>query len=230
MTVTDRGYIKRLPADTYRVQNRGGKGIKGMGTREADSVEHLVTCRPWTICSSSPTVARSISSRRMKCRMPDAPPKGLPLVNLISLEPREQIRAILNVPNFGDGEFLVMATTRGKIKRTILTDYASVRSNGLIAIGLEEGDELRWVRMSKGSEDILLTSRGGQTIRFRQSEVRSMGRPASGVMGMSVDDDDSMISMDLVTPDGNCWSSRQGASASALRSAIIRSRDVRVAV
>jgi DNA gyrase subunit A len=126
--------------------------------------------------------------------------KGLPLVNLISLEPGEQIRAILNIRNY-DGEFLVMATTRGKIKRTVLSEYASVRSNGLIAIGLEDGDELRWVRMSKGTEDILMTSRGGQTIRFRQSEVRSMGRPASGVQGMRVDDDDSVISMDLVTPD-----------------------------
>ncbi len=200
VTVTDRGYIKRIPADTYRVQNRGGKGIKGMATREADSVEHLVTCS--TMDDLLFFTDRGKVYQLKAHEVPDAgrTAKGLPLVNLISLEPGEQIRAILNVHNFSDGEFLVMATTRGKIKRTILTEYASVRSNGLIAIGLEEKDELRWVRMSKGTEDILMTSRGGQTIRFRQSEVRSMGRPASGVQGMRVGDDDSVISMDLVTP------------------------------
>jgi DNA gyrase subunit A len=120
-------------------------------------------------------------------------------VNLISLEPGEQVTSILNVPNF-DGEYLVMATVRGKIKRTILNEYSSVRSNGLIAIGLEPGDELRWVRMSKGDEDILMTSCHGQTIRFHQSQVRSMGRPASGVQGMNVADADRVISMDLAAP------------------------------
>jgi DNA gyrase subunit A len=200
VTVTDRGYIKRIPADTYRVQNRGGKGIKGMATREADSVEHMVTCS--TMDDLLFFTDRGKVYQLKAHEVPDAgrTAKGLPLVNLISLEPGEQIRAILNVPNFDDGEFLVMATTRGKIKRTVLNEYSSVRSNGLIAIGLESGDELRWVRMSKGTEDILMTSRGGQTIRFRQSEVRSMGRPASGVQGMRVGDDDSVISMDLVIP------------------------------
>jgi DNA gyrase subunit A len=126
--------------------------------------------------------------------------KGLPLVNLISLEPNEQVTSILNVPDFEDAEYLLMATVNGKIKRTILGEYSSVRSNGLIAIGLEPGDELRWVRMSKGDEDVLMTSRAGQTIRFRQSQVRPMGRPASGVVGMNLGPKDRVISMDLVQP------------------------------
>lgn len=202
VTVTDRGYIKRLPADTYRVQNRGGKGIKGMGTREADVVDHLITCR--TLDDLLFFTDRGKVYQLKAHEVPDASrtAKGLPLVNLISLEPQEQVTTVLNVPSFDDADYLVMATVRGKIKRTNLADYSSVRSNGLIAIGLEEGDELRWVRVSKGSEDILLTSCHGQTIRFHQDQVRPMGRPASGVIGMNLDEDDRIISMDLEVPAG----------------------------
>ncbi len=199
VTVTDRGYVKRLPADTYRMQHRGGKGIKGMATREDDVVEHMVTCN--TMDDLLFFTNRGKVYQLKAHEVPDASrtAKGLPLVNLISLEPQEQVTSILNVPSF-DGEYLVMATVRGKIKRTQLREYASVRSNGLIAIGLEPGDELRWVQMSSGEEDILLTSRRGQTIRFHQSQVRPMGRPASGVQGMSLGEKDHVISMDLVVP------------------------------
>ncbi len=201
VTVTDRGYIKRLPADTYRPQLRGGKGIKGMSTRDTDVVEHMVTCR--SLDDLLFFTDRGKVYQLKAHEVPDASrtAKGLPLVNLISLEPGEQITSILNVPDFAQGEFLVMATVKGKIKRTILSEYSSVRSNGLIAIGLEPGDELRWVRASKGDEDILLTSCMGQTIRFEQSEVRAMGRPASGVQGMNIREDDRLVSMDLVEDD-----------------------------
>src|SRR5579859_7607681 len=103
--------------------------------------------------------------------------KGLPLVNLISLEPGEKVTSMLGVPDFEQAEYLVMATVRGKIKRTILKEYSQVRSNGLIAIGLEDGDQLGWVAMSHGQEAILLTTARGQTIRFSQNQVRAMGRP-----------------------------------------------------
>src|SRR3712207_6223061 len=182
------------------MQHRGGKGIKGMATREADVVEHMVTCN--TMDDLLFFTDRGKVYQLKVHEVPDASrtAKGLPLVNLISLEPQEQVTSILNVPSF-DGEYLVMATVRGKIKRTALREYASVRSNGLIAIGLEPGDELRWVRMSSGEEDVLLTSCRGQTIRFKQSQVRPMGRPASGVQGINVHDKDRVISMDLVVPD-----------------------------
>ncbi len=200
VTVTDRGYIKRLPADTYRPQHRGGKGIKGMATREADVVEHLVACR--SLDDLLFFTDRGKVYQLKAHEVPDASrtAKGLPLVNLISLEPGEQITSILNIANFDEAEYLVMATVRGRIKRTVLSEYSSVRSNGLIAIGLDEGDELRWVRVSRGSEDILLTSCFGQTIRFSQSEVRPMGRPAGGVQGINLrtETDDRVVSMDLV--------------------------------
>jgi DNA gyrase subunit A len=126
--------------------------------------------------------------------------KGLPLVNLIALEPGEQVTSMLAVPDF-NGEYLVMATRRGKIKRTHLREYSQVRSNGLIAIGLEEGDTLGWVQVSHGDEDVLLTTAQGQTARFRQSEVRPMGRPATGVNGISLADNDQVISMQLAKGD-----------------------------
>jgi DNA gyrase subunit A len=203
VTLTERGYIKRVNADTYRPQHRGGKGIKGMTTREQDIVQHMVTCN--TMDDLLFFTDRGKVYQLKTHEVPDAgrTAKGLPLVNLISLEPNEQVTSVLPVPNFEDGEYLLMATVNGKIKRTILNEYSSVRSNGLIAIGLEAGDELRWVRMSKGDEDVLLTTRSGQTIRFRQAQVRPMGRPASGVTGIDLRNKDQVVGMDLV---------REGAS------------------
>jgi DNA gyrase subunit A len=131
--------------------------------------------------------------------LPDASrtAKGLPLVNLIALEPGEQVTSVLAVPDFEKAEYLIMATVRGKIKRTSIKEYSQVRSNGLIAIGLEEGDELGWVAMTQGHEDVLLTTARGQTVRFRQEEVRPMGRPATGVIGIALAEGDRVVSMDL---------------------------------
>ncbi len=200
VTLTDRGYIKRVNADTYRTQHRGGKGIRGMTTREQDVVQHMFTCN--TMDDLLFFTDRGKVYQLKTHEVPDAgrTAKGLPLVNLISLEPGELVTTVLSVPSFDDGEYLLMATVNGKIKRTVLREYASVRSNGLIAIGLEAGDELRWVRMSKGDEDVLMTSRKGQTIRFRQTQVRPMGRPASGVTGMKLSKGDVVVGMDLVRP------------------------------
>ncbi len=200
ITITDRGYIKRQAADSYRTQRRGGRGVKGMVTREQDIVRHLL------ICSSLDNLLFFTDKGKVyqlkAHEVPDSSrtAKGLPLVNLISLEPGEQVTSMLAVPDF-DGEYLVMATHRGKIKRTQLREYSQVRSNGLIAIGLEEGDTLGWVQVSRGDEDVLLTTAQGQTARFRQSEVRPMGRPATGVNGINLADNDRVISMQLARPD-----------------------------
>lgn len=129
--------------------------------------------------------------------------KGLALVNLISLEPDEQVTSLLAVPDFEDGEYLVMATKRGKIKRTLLQEYSQVRSNGLIAINLEEGDVLGWVAMSLGQEDVLLTTAQGKTIRFKQDEVRPMGRATSGVIGIGLNNGDGVVGMGLVRNDAD---------------------------
>ena len=198
VTLTERGYVKRINADTYRTQRRGGRGIKGMVTREQDVVRHILTCN--TMDDLLFFTDRGKVYQLKTHEVPDASrtAKGLPLVNLISLEPGEQVTSVLAVPDFDEAEYLIMATVRGKIKRTLLKEYSQVRSNGLIAIGLEEGDLLGWVAMTQGHEDVLMTTARGQTIRFMQEQVRPMGRPASGVIGMNLDDKDRVVGMDLV--------------------------------
>jgi len=198
VTLTERGYVKRINADTYKTQRRGGRGIKGMVTREQDVVRHILASN--TMDDLLFFTDRGKVYQLKTHEVPDASrtAKGLPLVNLISLEPGEQVTSVLAVHDFSDAEYLIMATVRGKIKRTTLKEYSQVRSNGLIAIGLEEGDLLGWVAMTQGDEDVLMTSARGQTIRFTQKQVRSMGRPASGVIGMNLDDDDRLVGMGLV--------------------------------
>lgn len=200
ITFTDRGYIKRQVPDAYRTQRRGGRGIKGMSTREQDLVRHLLTCGSLDNLLFFTDKGKVYQLKAHEVPDSSRTAKGLPLVNLISLEPGEQVTSMLAVPDF-DGEYLVMATHRGKIKRTQLREYSQVRSNGLIAIGLEEGDRLGWVQVSHGQEDILMTTVHGQTARFKQSEVRPMGRPATGVNGINLAADDRVISMQLVRPD-----------------------------
>ena len=200
ITLTDRGYIKRQSADVYRTQRRGGRGIKGMVTREQDIVRHLLNCS-----SLDNLLFFTDRGKVYQLKVHEVPDssrtaKGLPLVNLIALEPGEQVTSVLAVPDF-NGEYLVMATHRGKIKRTQLQEYSQVRSNGLIAIGLEEGDVLGWVQVSNGKEDVLMTTVRGQTVRFRQSEVRPMGRPATGVNGIDLAPDDRVIGMHLAKAD-----------------------------
>jgi DNA gyrase subunit A len=203
ITLTDRGSIKRQAADVYRTQRRGGRGIRGLVTREQDVVRHIITC-------SSMEDLLFFTDRgkvyQLKAHeVPDASrtAKGLALVNLVSLEPGEQVTSVLSVPSFDDGEYLVMATVRGKIKRTLLQEYSQVRSNGLIAIGLDEGDVLGWVCMSQGHEDIWMTTSHGQTIRFKQDEVRSMGRPAGGVIGIRLGEQDHVVGMGLVNDEAD---------------------------
>jgi DNA gyrase subunit A len=200
ISITDRGYIKRQAADSYRTQRRGGRGVKGMVTREQDIVRHLLICSSLDHLLFFTNKGKVYQLKAHEVPDSSRTTRGLPLVNLISLEPGEQVTSMLAVPDF-NGEYLMMATQRGKIKRTHLREYSQVRSNGLIAIGLEEGDTLGWVQVSHGDEDVLLTTAQGQTARFRQSEVRPMGRPATGVNGISLADNDRVISMQLTRPD-----------------------------
>src|SRR6266508_1124604 len=203
VTLTERGYVKRINADTYKTQRRGGRGIKGMVTREQDVVRHILTSN--TMDDLLFFTDRGKVYQLKTHEVPDASrtDKGLPLVNLISLEPGEQVTSVLSVRDFDEGEYLIMATVRGKIKRTNLKEYSQVRSNGLIAIGLEEGDLIGWVTMTHGHEDVLTTTVRGQTIRFTQDQVRPMGRPASGVIGINLANNDRVIGMDLVQDDAS---------------------------
>jgi DNA gyrase subunit A len=202
VSITDRGYVKRLPHDTYKRQHRGGKGIIGMVTREMDAVQHMITCN--TLDSLLFFTNKGKVYQLKAHEIPDAArqSKGLPLVNLVSLEPNEQVTGLISVRDFeNDGAYLVFATRQGKIKKTPLRDYSSVRSNGIIALNLEEGDELASTRLSHGTNDILVATRLGQSIRFSEKQVRSMGRATAGVGAIRLRPKDTVVSMDVVNPD-----------------------------
>ncbi|HEY0070740.1 MAG TPA: DNA gyrase subunit A [Chloroflexia bacterium] len=202
VTITDRGYIKRLPHDTYKRQNRGGKGIIGMVTREMDAVQHMITCN--TLDNLLFLTDKGKVYQLKAHEVPDTSrqAKGLPLVNLVSLEPGELVTGLISVRDFkADGAYLVLATRQGKIKKTPLTDYSSVRSTGIIALNLEPGDSLAAARLSHGNSDVLVATRKGQAIRFAETDVRSMGRATAGVSAIRLAKGDEVVSMDVVRPD-----------------------------
>ncbi|MDP9352499.1 MAG: DNA gyrase subunit A, partial [Chloroflexota bacterium] len=193
VSVTDRGYIKRLPRDTYRAQRRGGRGITGMGTREADVVDHMLVCN--THDSLLFFTNRGKVFQLKAHEIPDAgrTAKGLPLINLISLEPKERVTEVIAIRSFEKDLYLTSITQGGKIKRTKLSEFAAVRANGLIAMTLEPGDEMSEVRLSSDADDIIVLSALGQGIRFHASQVRAMGRPAAGVNAMKLAAGDHIV-------------------------------------
>ncbi|HEX8220648.1 MAG TPA: DNA gyrase subunit A [Chloroflexia bacterium] len=202
VTITDRGYIKRLPHDTYKRQNRGGKGIIGMVTREMDAVQHMITCN--TLDNLLFLTDKGKVYQLKAHEVPDTSrqAKGLPLVNLVSLEPGELVTGLIAVRDFkSDGAYLVLATRQGKIKKTPLTDYSAVRSTGIIALNLEPGDSLAAARLSHGNSDVLVATRKGQAIRFAETDVRPMGRATAGVSAIRLAKGDDVVSMDVVRPD-----------------------------
>jgi len=202
ITMSNRGYVKRLPSDTYRLQRRGGRGVAGMVTRESDAVQHLL------VANTHDTVLYFTNRGRvytLKCHeLPDASrqAKGLPLINLVSIDPNETVTGVLAVPNFDEGESFVMVTRLGEIKRVGIQEFASVRPSGLIAMDLEPGDEMIAVRLTNGSQELLLVTEQGKTIRFSETEVRVSARASGGMRGIRLSEGDRVVAMDLVIPRG----------------------------
>ncbi len=197
VTLTHAGYIKRLPLDTYRSQRRGGRGVTGMGTKEEDFVEHIFVA---TTHHSLLVFTNRGKVYKLKVHgIPEASrtAKGTAIVNLLQITSGEKIQAIIPVKDVDDEQFLFFATRQGTVKKTRVGDYSNIRAGGIIAIGLDEGDELIGVRRTEGSSEIILVSSRGQAIRFKEEDVRSMGRAAHGVRGMSLDRDDEVIGMDV---------------------------------
>jgi DNA gyrase subunit A len=185
VTITRDGYIKKLPVDTYRTQGRGGKGIIGLTKKEEDLVEHLF------ICSTHNTLLVFTNRGRVyQLKAYDVPSasrtsRGTPLINMLGgLEKGESVTAVLNISDFSEGRYLFMVTKEGTVKKTPLVDYATRRQGGIIAINLNEKDELRFVFQTDGKKQILMATRSGMSIRFDENDVRSMGRSATGVTGM----------------------------------------------
>ncbi|MCJ7667338.1 MAG: DNA gyrase subunit A, partial [Anaerolineae bacterium] len=200
ISITQRGYIKRVSATTYKRQGRGGRGVLGMGRREKDTVEHFLMAGSHDSILFFTNEGKVYQEKAYQ--MPDVTrqARGLPLINLISLSPKEMVTAALAVSDFGLGNYLVMATKNGRVKRTSIEEYAAVRPSGLIALNLKKGDELGWVKLTGGKDQIVLVTERGQALRFSEEDIHSMGRAASGVMGIKLAKGDRVTAMDVVDP------------------------------
>ncbi|MBS3873641.1 MAG: DNA gyrase subunit A [Firmicutes bacterium] len=199
VTLTHQGYIKRLPLETYRSQRRGGRGITAMGTREEDFVENLFITTTHHYLYFLTNKGKIYRTKVHEIPEASRQARGLALVNLISLEAKEKITAVIPVREAsGEEEYLFMATRQGMVKKTLLAEYASMRSNGIIGISLREGDELISVRLTNGQQEVVLGTRMGMAIRFDEKDVRPMGRDTQGVKGIELDQGDYCIGMDIV--------------------------------
>ena len=201
MSITRRGYIKRTPVSVYRTQSRGGKGLIGMTTRAEDELEHFFVAGTLNTILFFSDRGKIYATKAYEIPELDRTAKGISLMNILPLSADEKITVALPVHDFDDGEYLIMITRKGRIKRVELSAFANVRPSGLIAINLEEGDSLRWVKMTQGHEDIILISRQAKGIRFNEENVRPMGRTATGVNAMRLDPWDQLAGADVATPD-----------------------------
>jgi DNA gyrase subunit A len=203
VTITKKGYVKRIANDVYRTQHRGGKGITGLTMREEDDVQHILSAN--TMDSLLVFTNRGKVYQVKVHELPDSgrTAKGLPIVNVINMQPDETVTTLLKVDDFSSAKYLFFATRQGTVKRVSLDQFQSVRSSGLIAITLEDGDDLVWVKMSTGNDDAILVTKGGQAIRFKESDVRAMGRPAAGVIGIRLDPGDRVIAFEIFHGEGD---------------------------
>jgi len=198
--VTTENYIKRTLASDYRRQNRGGKGKRGMTTKEEDVIDQLVpaSTHDWLLFFTNK--GRVFRLKAYEVPAASLAAKGVAAVNLLQLQPEEKITSIINLAkDAGSDGYLFMATTKGTVKKTAVSDYANIRTNGLIAINLGDGDELRWIKQTDGKSDVIISTSAGQAVRFNEEECRPMGRAARGVRGVRLRPNDSVVGMDVVT-------------------------------
>lgn len=195
------GYIKRMPVDTFKAQNRGGKGVLGLTTKEEDVIEHLIATNTHDNMLFFTTRGRVFQLRAYDVPTASRTAKGQALVNFLQLAPNEHVSAILSMEDMSKFKHLVMVTTKGTIKKTPLDQFKNVRSSGLIALKIKQDDMLEWVRPSTGTDDIILVTKLGQAIRFKGKDVRAMGRTAGGVRGMKIKSTDEIVGMGTIHPD-----------------------------
>jgi DNA gyrase subunit A len=204
VTLSQRGYIKRQQIGTFRSQRRGGKGRLAMITREEDAVRHLLVANTHDYILFFTNRGRVFITRVHTLPEATRQAKGLPIINLpgVQVDSGEYVSAIATLPQFEPDHYMVMATKRGMIKKTSLGEYAKIRANGLIAINLVDDDELRWVGVTDGQDDIILATAKGKAARFHEHEVRPMGRDTRGVTGIRLRKGDEVIGMAIVVPEG----------------------------
>jgi DNA gyrase subunit A len=203
ISLTERGYIKRVAAKAFKSQSIGGVGVKGHATKEEDEILFLVPARTLDTMLFFSDRGKVYSEKVYQIPDADRSGKGIPLVNVLSLEAGERITAAIAVSNFSSHGYCTMMTSKGKIKRVDLEEFASVRPSGLIAMSLVGDDELGWARLTSGSEDLIIVTELGQALRFNEKSVRSMGRTAAGVQGIRLSTGDQVTSMTQVQPGGS---------------------------
>ncbi|MCM3635632.1 MULTISPECIES: DNA gyrase subunit A [Paenibacillus] len=198
ISITHSGYVKRLPVTTYRSQKRGGRGVVGMDTKENDFVEHLFVTNSHHYLLIFTNKGKVYRLKAYEVPELGRTARGTPIINLIQIEQGETINAVIPVESFNDEQYLFFATKHGIVKKTPLSDYINIRKVGLIAISLREEDDLIDVRLTDGTQEIILGTSHGMSIRFSEKDVRSMGRSATGVKGIQLVNDDTLIGMDVV--------------------------------
>ena len=203
ISLTARGYIKRVAATAFRSQSRGGRGVMGHTTKDEDEVVMLIPARSLNTMLFFTDKGKVYSEKIYQIPDSDRATKGIPLVNVLSLDANEKVTAAMAVGDFSSHSFCMMMTARGKIKRVTMEEFASVRPSGLIAMSLEEGDQLGWARLTSGKDEIIIVTENGQALRFSETKVRSMGRQAAGVQGIKLKKDDAVTSMDVVEKEGS---------------------------
>lgn len=207
VVLTKEGYIKQIPRETFRVQNRGGKGVAGIETKDTDNVYYITTAMTHDFMLFFSNQGRVFQSRVWDVPVGSRTSKGKAIINLVSLKPDEKITSILTYDNAMlervDKMFVVMSTKLGTVKKTSFKDYSNIRTNGIIAIRLEKNDELLWVKLTDGSENVILVSKNGKAIVFKEKEIRPTGRASIGVKGMELDEAGNQVIAADVFPDAD---------------------------
>ncbi len=199
-TLTDMGYIKRIPMDEYKQQNRGGRGVKGLTRRDEDVVKTMFTCSTHDYIMFFTTKGKTYRLKGYEIPEGSRQSRGMNIVNLLPVEEGERVSAMIRVPEFGeDNYYLSMLTRNGIIKRTELDAYKNVRRNGVIAINLDDDDELVWVKLTEGGENLIIATKKGMAIAFREDDARVIGRTARGVRALKLKEGDCVVGMDILT-------------------------------
>ena len=203
ISLTERGYVKRVAASAFRSQSRGGRGVMGHTTKEEDTVVALIPARSLDTMLFFSDWGKVYSEKVYQIPDADRAAKGIPLVNVLSLGPNERITAAIAVSDFSAHGFCVLSTIRGKVKRVVMEEFAAVRPSGLIAMSLDEGDKLGWARLTSGNDEVIFVTENGQALRFHENKIRAMGRQAAGVQAIRLLNGDCVTSMDVVEKDGS---------------------------
>ncbi len=201
VTLTKRGYIKRLPLSTYRSQRRGGRGVQGMSTHEDDFVEHLVATSTHDTLLFFTNTGKVYRAKGYEIPEYGRTAKGIPIINLLGIESQEQVNAVINLSEFTDDSYLFFTTKHGVVKRTTLSQFAKIRQSGLRAVELRENDELISVQMTNGQKNMIIATKDGQSIYFPENNIRVMGRTAAGVRGIRLRSGDEVIGMEILEDD-----------------------------